>query len=211
MNITVFGGTGTTGLLVIDKALQRGHTVTAYARTPTKIQIQHKNLRIVKGELVKSDKIEEAVKGADAVISILGPTQHTKGLVIAEGIKNILEVMKKTGVRRLIAIATPSFKDRNDKFQFGFSFGAFMVKTLLRDSYDNIVLTGKYITESNLDWTIVRIPMLSNKTATGNINVGYLGDGTISLFSLSRADLADFLLQQLNNPKYIHKAPAISN
>ncbi|MFD0998084.1 NAD(P)-dependent oxidoreductase [Ohtaekwangia kribbensis] len=211
MNITVFGGTGATGLLVIEKALQSGHTITAYARTPTKIPIQHKNLRILKGELVEFNKIEEAMKGADVVISILGPTQHTKGLVIAEGIKNIVEVMKKAEVKRLIAIATPSFRDSNDKFQFGFSLSAFMVKNLLRDSYDNIVLAGKYIAESNLDWTIVRIPMLSNKTATGNVNVGYLGDGTINLFSLSRADLADFLLQQINNRKYIHKAPAISN
>ncbi|MBK7225059.1 MAG: NAD(P)H-binding protein [Saprospiraceae bacterium] len=211
MNITIFGGTGATGLILIEKALATGHTVTAFARTPSKISIQHNNLKIVKGDLTELNKLEEAIKGADKVISILGPTQKTKGLVIADGIKNIIEIMKKNGVKRLIATATPSFKDNNDKFQFGFAFGIFMIKAFIKDSYNNIVLTGKYISESDLDWTIVRLPMLSGKPASGKINAGYTGDGTISLFSLSRGDLADFLLQQLNDKKWIHKSPVISN
>ena len=95
MNITIFGGTGATGLILIEKALATGHTVTAFARTPSKISIQHNNLKIVKGDLTELNKLEEAIKGADKVISILGPTQKTKGLVIADGIKNIIEIMKK--------------------------------------------------------------------------------------------------------------------
>ena len=211
MNITIFGGTGTTGLLLIEKALQNGYKVTAFARTPSKISIQNKNLKIIKGELTEYEKIEEAIKNADAVISVLGPTEKTKGLIIADGIKNIVEAMKKNNVKRLIATATASFKDSNDKFQFGFSFGIFMVKSLLKDSYSNIVLTGKHISESDLDWTIVRLPMLSNKLSNGKINTGYTGDGTINLFWLSRIDLADFLLQQVEDKKWLRKSPVISN
>ena len=211
MNITIFGGTVVTGLLLIEKALKNGHTVTAFARTPSKISVQHPNLKTVKGELSELEKIETAIKGADAVISVLGPAQKTKGLVIAEGIKLIVESMKKNGVKRLIATATPSFKDTNDKFQFGFAFGVFMVKALIKDSYKNIALTGKYISESGLDWTIVRLPMLSNNPASGNIKTGYTGDGNVNLFSLSRADLADFILLQLDDIKWLHKSPVISN
>lgn len=211
MNITIFGGTGKTGLLLIEKALKNGHTVTVFARTPSKISIQHNNLKIVKGELEEYGKIEEAIKNADAVLSVLGPTQKTKGLAIANGIKNIVDAMKKNDVKRLIATATPAFKDSNDKFQIGFAFGIFMVKMLIKDSYNNIVLTGKYIAESGLDWTIVRLPMLSDKPANGKINAGYTGYGAISLFSLSRADLADFLLQLVDNKKWLHKSPVISN
>lgn len=173
MNITLFGGTGATGLSLIKKALKRGHSVTVFARTPSKISIRNDNLRIVKGELTEPDRIEEAIKNADAVISLLGPSQKTKGLVIAGGIKTVVETMKRKDIRRLIATATPSFKDRNDKFQFGFALAVFMVKALIKDSYNNIVLTGKYISESDLDWTIVRLPMLSNKPASGKINTGY--------------------------------------
>lgn len=211
MNITIFGGTGTTGLLLIEKVLQNGHKVTAFARTPSKISIQNNNLKIIKGELTEIDKIEEAIKNADAVISVLGPSEKTKGLVIADGIKNIVETMTKNNVKRLIATATASYKDSNDKFQFGFAFGIFMVKSLLKDSYNNIVLTGKHISESGLDWTIVRLPMLSNKLSSGKINAGYTGDGKVNLFSLSRADLADFLLQQVDDKKWLHKSPVISN
>jgi nucleoside-diphosphate-sugar epimerase len=211
MNITIFGGTGKTGLLLIEKALKSGHTVTVFARTPSKISIQHNNLKIVKGELEEHGKIEEAIKNADAVLSVLGPTQKTKGLALAKGIKNIVDAMKINNVKRLIATATPAYKDSNDKFQIGFAFGIFMVKALIKDSYNNIVLTGNYIAESGLDWTIVRLPMLSDKPANGKINAGYTGDGTVSLFSLSRADLADFLLQQVDNKKWLRKSPVISN
>lgn len=211
MNITIFGGTGATGLLLISKALRSGHTVTVFARSPFKIPIQNQNLRIVKGELTESVKIEEAIKNADAVISLIGPNQKTRGLVIANGIKNIVDSMNKHDVKRLIATATPSYKDSNDKFQFGFAFGVFMVKALIKDSYINIMQTGKFISESGLDWTLVRLPMLSNKPANGKINAGYIGDGKINLFSLSRADLADFLLQQLNDKTWLKKSPVVSN
>src|SRR5690349_3424814 len=106
MNIAIFGGTGKTGLLLIEKALKSGHTVTVFARTPSKISIQHNNLKIVKGELEEHGKIEEAIKNADAVLSVLGPTQKTKGLALANGIRNIVDAMKKNDVKRLIATAT---------------------------------------------------------------------------------------------------------
>lgn len=211
MNVAIFGGTGVTGLLVIQKALSAGHRVTAFARTPSKISIQHSNLSIVEGELTDIDKIESAVKGVDAVISVLGPTGKSKGLVISNGIKNIISAMQKHGVKRLIATATPSYKDKKDKFQFGFAFGVFMVKSLLKDTYQDIVETGEQIAKSQLDWTIVRLPMLSNNPPTGKLNVGYTGDGQVKLFSLSRADLADFLIQQLDDKTYLRQAPIISN
>jgi Trk K+ transport system NAD-binding subunit len=211
MNVTIFGGTGATGLLVIQKALSAGHTVTAFARTPSKISIQHNNLSVIEGGLTDIDKIETAVKNADAVISVLGPTGKSKGLVISKGIKNIISAMQKQGVKRFIATATPSYKDSKDKFQFGFAFGVFMVKSLIKDTYLDIVETGEQIAKSQLDWTIVRLPMLSNKPSKGKLNIGYTGDGQINLFSLSRTDLADFLIQQLDDKTYLRQAPVISN
>lgn len=119
--------------------------------------------------------------------------------------------MTKLGVKRLIATATPSFKDPNDRFQLSFSLAVFMVKSLMKVSYDNIVLAGKYIKASDLDWTLVRLPMLSDKPSNGKVNAGYIGDGTIKLFSLSREDLAEFLLKQAEDRKWLKQSPAISN
>src|SRR6218665_114603 len=211
MNITIFGGTGQTGLLVIEKALAAGHNVTVFARTPAKISVKSENLTIIKGELSELNNIERAVKDADAVISVLGPTKDTKGLVIADGVKNIISAMEKNEVKRLIATATPGFKDSSDRFQFSFSFAVFMIKTLMKNSYQNIVETINNKEKSSLDWTIVRLPMLSNNPASGNIYAGYIGDKNVKLFSLSRPDLADFLLQQIEDTKYLHASPVISN
>lgn len=209
--VTIFGGTGATGQLVIQKALSAGYSVNAYARTPSKISIQHPNLSIAEGDLTDIDKIEASVTGADAVISLLGPSGKSKGLVISSGIKNIINAMQKVGVKRLIATATPSYKDGNDKFQFGFAFGIFMVKVLLKDTYQDIVETGEQISKSQLDWTIVRLPMLSNSSSRSKLNIGYTGDGKVKLFSLTRTDLADFLIQQLDDKTYLRQAPVISN
>lgn len=211
MTVTIFGGTGATGLLVIQKALAAGHRVIVFARTPSKISVKHSNLSVVEGELTDIKKIADAVKNADAVISVLGPAGKAKGLIISSGIKNIVSAMQANGIKRLIATATPSYRDANDRFQFGFAFGVFMVKTLLGDTYHDIIETGETIAKSQLDWTIVRLPMLSNNQSTGKVHVGYTGDGQVKLFSLTRADLADFLLKQLNDNTYLHKAPVVSN
>lgn len=211
MNITVFGGTGDTGLLLIQKALAEGHRVTVFARNLAKIPFQHDKLSTFQGDLDEPENIDKAVKGADVVISILGPSGKTKGLVISNGLKNIMAAMKENGVQRLIATSTPSYPDSKDRYQFGFAFGIWMVKTLLKDTYQDIVATGTAITSSTLDWTLVRLPMLSNQPASRNLNIGYTGDGKVKLFSLSRAGLADFLLTQLEDKTYLHQAPVISN
>ncbi|WP_184547328.1 NAD(P)-dependent oxidoreductase [Mucilaginibacter sp. FT3.2] len=209
--ITVFGGSGAAGLLLIEKALSKGYAVTAFVRTPSKIPIRHDNLTIMQGNLTDVQKIEEAVTGSEAIISILGPVPKSKGLVVANGMKNIIAAAKKSGVKRLIATVTPSFADSNDKFQFSFAFAVFMIKKLVKESYYDIVQTGKYVSESGLDWTLVRLPMLSTKPETGEVHAGYVGDGRLNLFSLTRADLANFLLEQIGSKKWNGKAPAISN
>tara|TARA_R110000850_G_scaffold40805_1_gene105103 strand:- start:936 stop:1571 length:636 start_codon:yes stop_codon:yes gene_type:complete len=211
MNITIFGGTGETGILVIKKALSDGHAVTAFARNPTKITFKDNNLKVIKGELTDNVQIEKAIRDSNAVISVLGPTGKTKGLTISTGIRNIISAMEKNNVKRLIATATPSFKDANDKYQFSFSFAVFMVKTMMKDVYNDIVATGTAISNSKLDWTLVRLPMLSKKPKTEKLNIGYTGTDNVKLFSLSREDLADFLVKQINDKTYIGKAPIISN
>ena len=211
MDITIFGGTGISGLLTIEKALKKGHKVTVYARNPSKISLKHNNLYIVEGTLADNTKIENAIKGADAVISLLGPAGKSKGLVLSNAIKKIIQSMEKNGVKRLIATATPSFRDKEDKFQFGFALGAFMVKALLGDTYNDIVEIGKSISKSNLDWTIVRLPMLSNNNKRSKLHIGYVGDGKTKMFSLTRENLSYFLLEQLEDRKYIRKSPVVCN
>ena len=78
MRIAVFGGTGATGRLLIDQALDRGHSVTAYARHPEKLGIEDDRLTVVAGELWDSAAIDRAVEGSDAVVSLLGQGRPVK-------------------------------------------------------------------------------------------------------------------------------------
>ena len=210
MKLTIFGATGETGRLLTQQALAKGHEIVAYARNPAKLGIQDSRLKIVQGELDNQAAIEEAIRGSEAVISVLGPMGASKGLPISKGMQNILRAMRKYGVKRIIATATPSAADLQDSFDLKFKLAVLMIKVLIPSAYQDIVKTAEAIRATDLDWTIVRLPLLNSKPKQGKVNTGYLGEGKVNL-ALSRTDLADFLLARLDDNTFIRKAPAISN
>lgn len=212
MNVTIFGATGTSGLLTVEKALSAGHHVTVFARNTSKITRNHPLLSCIEGELTDFDKIDAALDGANAVITLLGPMNMAKELPISNATKYIIGSMERNGVKRLVAAVSSSYRDPKDKFQFWFDFGVVVLKLMARNTIlKDIELIGKYISESNLDWTMVRLPKLSNQSAKSKFNVGYTGDGKVKNFFLARADLASFLVDQLDDHTYLHKAPVVSN
>ena len=99
MKIVIFGATGGTGKQLVEQALAAGHHVVAYARNPSKLNINHEQLKVIQGELADEALIESAVTGADAVISVLGPRGGSKNKPITQGMKNIITTMKKQNVR----------------------------------------------------------------------------------------------------------------
>jgi nucleoside-diphosphate-sugar epimerase len=212
MKIIIFGSTGPSGILTLTAALKKGHHVVAYARNPSKISYQHPNLKIIKGELSDVQSISDAIKGTDAVISLLGPKGKSEShFPLAQGTRNVIAAMKTHGVKRLIATATPSAPDPNDNPQPGFSIAVFMIRTLMRSAYDEIVSIAGTIRNSNLNWTIVRLPMLTDKPQKNKVTADYLGNGKVNLFWLNRNDLADFLIDQLDSDSFVKKAPVLSN
>ncbi len=210
MKLTIFGATGISGKLLTKQALDEGYKVTAYARNPSKLDFSHPNLYIVQGELNNLAAIKQAIEGADAVISLLGPPGRVRGCFVSEGMANIVKAMKEKNINRLIATATPSASDSNDSFDLKFRIAVIMIRLLMGDAYSDIVKTAGIIRESGLNWTIVRLPFLNNKPKSGKVNAGYTGKGVVN-FTLSRADLVDFLLAQVNGKEFLKKAPAISN
>jgi uncharacterized protein YbjT (DUF2867 family) len=210
MRITIFGATGGTGKQLVEQALAEGNEVVAYVRNPSKLDMSNKLLTVVQGELSDHAAIEQAVNGADAVISVLGPRGSSEGKPITKGTQNILDAMKKRGVRRFIVSSTASASDPNDSFDFKFKFLVALIKLAKHAAYEDIVSVADTVRKSDRDWTIVRLPLLNNKPKSGKVKVGYYGTGIIGTY-LSRADLAEFMLAQVNDLKYLHQAPAISN
>ncbi len=208
--ITVFGATGGTGKQLVEQALASGNEVVAYVRNPSKLGIVHEHLSIVQGELSDVALIERAVSGADAVISVLGPRGGSKNKPLTEGMQNIIAAMKKQGVRRLIITSTLSAKDPNDMPEFKARVLVGLVKLTMNATYEEIVSVAEAVRASDLDWTIVRLTMLNNKPKSGKVRAGYLGRGEVGT-GISRADIADFMLNQIEDVKYMRQAPAISN
>jgi putative NADH-flavin reductase len=210
MKIAVFGATGDTGKQIVEQALALGHEVVAYARTPTKLNISNDHLTVIQGELSDEALIETAIKCVDAVLSALGPRGGSKDMPLNHGMQNIIAAMKGQSVRRLIMTSTLSAKDSKDKPDFKTKAMVNLVKTTMRAAYEDIVNVAETVRASDLDWTIVRLAILNNKPKSGKVKAGYVGTGEVAT-QISRADIADFMLKQITDMKYLHEAPAISN
>jgi putative NADH-flavin reductase len=210
MRIALFGATGGTGKQLIEQALEAGYEVVAYARNPSKLDIRHEHLKVIQGELADGPLIEGAVSGADAVISVLGPRGGSKERPVTQGMKNIIASMKRQSVRRLVVSSTLSARDPNDKAGFKTQTMIGPVRFTMRDAYEDIVSAAEAVRNSDLDWTIVRLSILNNNVRSGRVRAGYVGTGEVGT-SISRADVADFMLKQIGDAKYMRQAPAISN
>jgi putative NADH-flavin reductase len=211
MIITVFGANGGIGKLVVMQALEKGYQVKAYVRNPSKITFSHPNLEVIKGALNDYQQIATAVKGADAVISTLGPPLKFTydGFPILEGHQNIIKAMKANKVARFITLATPSIKFNKDKKSVATVMPGILAGILFPRAKKEIVAIGNEVVSSGLDWTIVRIIAPNDKPATGEAKVSF-GDEKIS-FAISREDIAGFIFKQINSSEYIHSMPIIGS
>ena len=212
MKLTVFGATGGVGRHVIAQALDRGDQVVAYVRNPAKLGHTHPNLTVIAGELTDHDAVRRAVRGADAIISALGPSLDRKAteMPLIEGTRTIVETMQAEGVERYIGMATPSLRDPHDTRSLLGLVVPFMGRTLLGRAYRELMEMSQLITGSSLNWTIARFTQPKDGERTGNVRAGFLGQDKIGA-AIARADIAGFLLDQTSDTRFHRAAPAISN
>jgi putative NADH-flavin reductase len=213
MNVTVFGATGAIGSLTVNELLANGHTVTAYARNPRKIPASWgERVQVVVGEITDKAKIDQAVAGADAVISALGPAMDRKaqGTPLIEGTRHIFDAMRTHKVVRFIGQATPAVLDPHEKPTFITRLASFMPRTFMPRAYEEITGMCRIIMDSDRDWTIVRFLAPKHTPRQDRVRVGFFGTDKIG-FPVSRADIAAFTAAQVDDPAYLRRAPAISN
>lgn len=202
MKITIFGAAGKMARILIEQALRDGHIVTGVMRNPNNMSLKHKNLRIIKAEMNDLPAVEAAIANADAVIE--GVASY------AEGTKTIIEAMHNQRVKRLIAVSTYSAADPNDGFRLGFKVAVYLLSIIISGPVKNVRQAAQLIRASDLDWTLVRVLGLTNKPQANHINYGYPEHDRLG-YSITRADMASAILNQLSDDTYIRKAPAISN
>jgi len=204
MHITIFGASGRTGLRVVFQALNQGFRVTAFARQPSNVTTQHKNIQVIQGDILEFDKVKQAVCGCDVVISVLGVEKNKPNTILSDGTRNILKAMEECGVKRFICMSSAGILG-NDA---GFWFGKIFLPLFLKHVFEDKKRQMKLIRESQSDWVIVRPVSLTDSPKTGSYKVNL--DQPTSR-SIPRADVADFMLKLCTDKKYDRQMPAISS
>lgn len=208
MKLIIFGSTGSTGRQIVTQALEQGHEVTAFARSPERLTQKHGKLQVVQGDVLDFTSVTSAIQGHDAVICALGLPPMDKSNLRANGTKNIIRAMEKTGVNRFICQSSDGVGDSRDTMPFMYKY--LIVPFILRHVFADHEIQESYIKESQLDWIIVRPVALTDGAHTGFYQHGYASDSKTITNKISRADTADFMLAQVADNNYLRKTPSIS-
>ncbi|MCX2946786.1 NAD(P)-dependent oxidoreductase [Lentzea sp. NEAU-D7] len=196
----VLGASGGTGRAVVEVALRAGHAVTAVVRRGDAIQ-PAPGLAVVVLPVLTG--LAQVVDGHDAIISALGTSERGPSTVCSDGIRAALLAMGETNVRRLVAVSAHGAAESRDRSLYSLLLWA-SVKHKMRDKE----VMEALIRQSDVDWTIVRPPALKDAPASGGYRAG--NDLRITVTSsVSRADLADFLVREAVRPAFVRQAPGI--
>lgn len=208
MKVLIFGASGGTGRELVKQALAQHLMVTAFVRDPGSFAIPRDRLNVAPGDVVDSARVEQAVRGQDAVLSALGSSRSlTRHPELAEGVRNLVKAMEQEGVRRLVYLSVLGVGA--SRRQLGWLDRSIVVPLVLRNVVADHAIQEELITRSSLDWVIVRPPRLTNGAHTGRYRSGEgIKAGWRSAF-ISRADVADFMLKQLIDELYVHRSPAV--
>jgi putative NADH-flavin reductase len=208
MKLVVLGATGGTGLEIVRQAIEQGHSVTAFVRSPERLKPFDNRITIKQGDLLNSAELAKAISGHDAILSGFGPR-----VPIAKADANLLRnfatalttAMHHANVRRAIIVST-AFLFKDSIVPPTYLFGRLLFPGVVIDAS----AMEQIMMQSGLDWTIVRPPQLTDKPFTGKyrVRIGHLpGFG----FKISRADVAHSFLKTVKDPASIRKIVGVSN
>lgn len=209
MTLTILGATGKTGVHLLDRALEAGHHVRALVRDLAKIERCDERLKLFQGDVRDGLAVARAVEGSDAVVSVLGPTSNAPDMAVSDGMAHVLAAMGRHGVRRLLVVAGAGVGAEGDRPGPLDRLIGFALRLAAKNVLADMQRTVELVRASDLDWTIVRVPMLTDAPATGRWRVGMVGRGTGP--RLARADLAAFLLTQVDDREHLHASPVVSH
>jgi putative NADH-flavin reductase len=208
LNLVVLGATGATGLEIVRQAIGRGHSVTAFVRSPERLAALENQITTQKGDLLDSEQLAQVIEGHDAVISAFGPR-----LPLSKGDAHLLQqfaraltsAMEQTAARRVV-VESVAFLFKDSIMPPAYLLGRLLFPTIVADS----AAMEDVFERSTLEWTMVRPPELTNRPYTGRYRVR---EGHLPLFGfkISRADVANFMIRAVEDRTSIRKVVGLSN
>lgn len=205
MKVIVFGATGKSGGLVVEKAVAAGHEVTAFVHGESEPATT--GVRIISGDASDAGVVRRAVAGQDAVIDTIGgTTPWTDSGLEASTAAAVVAGMRAEGVRRLIVISAMGVEESAD--QAGFIYGKLLLPTMMRGVVKDKTHMEEEVDNSGLDFVIVRPAQLSDDPADGKLRVI---PAPTKAHHTRRGDLAQFLVDQLTSDIHLGQAIVVAN
>jgi len=215
MKILVLGATGRTGKLIIQEALKKGHTVSAIARDPEKLK--DFNIEITQGTPYDYETVEKAIAGCGAVINTLNVSRRSDNLwatlaapkdIISKSAANAKQAMEKAGIKRFVALSTTGAGR-------SWNYIPLMLKVIvsisnLKYAFQDHGRQEELLENSNLDYTICRAPMHSDKLIETEVVATQEGTKPASMY-LSRISAAQFFIRIIENSEHIRETITIAN
>ena len=208
MKILILGASQGTGLHAVRMAVGNGHEVTAVARNVSSITLEngssqdkHDNLKVVRGDVLVPSSFESEMEGKDVVISSIGVSNTKPTTLYSEGMTNIIDAMAKYDVPRLICISGLGVEVTPGMSLPLKLLTKFIVQPLLRNNFSDLLKMEDMVKQSDLNWTIVRAPRLTDGPLTGRYRSA-ANDYLRNPLSIRRSDLAHFVVNNIDNRKH---------
>lgn len=207
IKIAILGGGGKTGKFLVEQLLEQGYQLKILLRNPDKFKIENPLIEVVQGDAVDETSIRTLLRDCQAIISTVGQRQG-EPLVASQATLHILKSMAEFSIKRYLVLAglnldTP-FDKKGEKTLIGTEF----MKTHFLEFHNDRQKMYDILSKSETDWTVVRVPLIEFTASKGKPIVDLKdckGD------HISAADIASFLINQLNDEAYFKKAPFITN
>ena len=190
--IIIFGASGSLGKVIVEQALEKRHTVTAFTRTPSNMTLQSSTLRVVQGDVLDQQQVNNAIDGHDVVLCALGAGRA--GTLRHVGTQHIISAMQMHSVERLICQTTLGAGDSYPNLNFFWKH--IMFGLLLRPAFADHQQQEQAIIRSELNWTIVRPAAFTDGPLTKNYRHGFDGTAQDLKLKISRHDVTDFIVNQ---------------
>lgn len=206
MKVLVIGAGGKSGQQVVEKALAAGHAVTALVHDAADYHAPA-GVRVVAGDATDAATVDQAVAGQDAVVDAIGGhTPYLKTQLERNTAKVVVAAMQHHGVRRLVVISVLGIGDSAEQGTFLYEY--LMKPTFLRGAIPDKEAMEAEVKQSDLDYVLVRPPFLTDDPATGKVHVV---TGEDKAHKITRADLAQFIVDQLTQDTCLGQAVTVAN
>jgi putative NADH-flavin reductase len=203
MCVLVLGATGSVGRLVVEEALTRGHELTALVRRPEALGARASRVTVVQGDALDTAAVSRAVAGQHAIVYALGAGHVRRTTLFSESMRILLSAMTAADVRRLLCVT--GIGAGETKGHGGFLYDRILYPLFTRGIYADKNVQEGMIRQSGLDWTIVRPASFRTRVPKGPLRAVTNVNG-VTLRTISRLEVATFLLDELEQNRYLRQA-----